>query len=280
MQLYAVMGSPIAHSKSPLIHKAFAQQFNIELTYEKIVVESGKLATALQDFKKRGGCGVNITLPLKEEAYHLVADLTERAKIAKAINTIIFKTKNYQGDNTDGVGLLRDLKNNHKINIKDQRILMIGAGGAARGVLAALLAEQPACLVIANRTNEKAKQLIADFNNQQNLIVSPFQDLRGQEFHIIINATSAGTKGESLHLPSSIAKNAICYDLAYGKSAQPFLAWAKKQGAALCVDGLGMLVEQAAEAFYIWHGKLPDTKEVIEMLLHAERNNGEISYLK
>lgn len=282
MRKYAVMGNPISHSKSPQIHSAFAQQFNIELSYERIVVAQDELANALRIFQSRGGCGVNITLPLKEEAYRLVQEHTARADLAKAVNTIILDSKGsekWQGDNTDGVGLLRDLSNNHQVVMKNKRIVIIGAGGATKGILPTLLAEQPACIVIANRTLEKAENLIANFIDQRNLVSSPFSDLAGQAFDLVINATSASTKGEHFVLPASIAKGSVCYDLAYGRGARPFLNWAQQQGAKMCLDGLGMLVEQAAEAFYVWHGKRPETKPVINMLLHAEHNNVEISGL-
>lgn len=278
MQYYAVMGNPIAHSKSPLIHTAFAQQFKIKLNYEKILVPSGELASALLVFQNRGGNGVNITLPLKEEAYQLVHQHTQRAVLARAVNTIIFNSPGlWLGDNTDGVGLIRDLLNNRHLSVNSKKLLVIGAGGATRGILAALLAEQPRCLVIANRTLEKAEHLVQEFGALGHLFCCHFEALAEHTFDLVINATSASTKGESLKLPFSLPKGAICYDLAYGDNAQPFLSWARECGASQCFDGLGMLVEQAAEAFYGWHGERPDTKPVIEMLLHDNRNSGEIT---
>lgn len=276
MQKYAVMGNPIEHSKSPLIHKAFAQQFHIELTYEKILVPLGGLADAVWAFREKGGCGINITLPLKMEAYQLVSEHTARTEHIKCVNTIIFKENKIVGDSTDGIGLLRDFSH-HQIRLKNKRIIILGAGGAARSILVSLLAEHPASLVIANRTKDKADQLIAEFSSMGNLSSASFQDLQEQTFDLIINATSAGAKGEKLHLPLCLTNNPVCYDLSYGAIAQDFLAWIKSRGAGLCLEGYGMLVEQAAESFYLWHGKRPDTQPVIKMLLQARHNNGEIS---
>ena len=276
-KIYAVMGYPISHSKSPIIHAAFARQFNIDLRYEKIAVESGNLAPALLAFQSRGGNGVNITSPLKNEAYQITPELTKRATIAKAVNTVVFLAEGkWHGDNTDGIGLLHDLVNNHQLVIKDKQIAIIGAGGASRGILATLLTEQPACIIIANRSLETAVTLVSEFSPWGNLKCGRFQDLAHQTFDLVINATSASTKGENLQLPSSLADGAVCYDLAYGNHAKPFLDWAQNHGATQCLDGLGMLLEQAAESFYLWHGKKPNTHPVIEMFLHAEHNNGEI----
>lgn len=269
MKKYAVLGNPIAHSKSPQIHQAFAQQFDIELSYERILVPAGELNNTLQNFQANGGSGVNITLPLKEEAWQLVTERTPRAQKAGAVNTIMFKENNFWfGDNTDGVGLLADLIAHHAA-IENRQILIVGAGGATRSIIEPLLSQKPHSLLIANRTVERAERLVKNFTEANNIAACGLEQLTGQTFDVIINATAAGIKGEVLSLPVNLRQDAVCYDLVYGDAAKPFLNWAKQQGAAQCLDGLGMLIEQAAEAFYLWHGKRPETKTVRELL----RNN-------
>jgi shikimate dehydrogenase len=261
---YAVIGNPIAHSQSPQIHLAFARQFNIELSYQRILAPLTELAATLQQFQQSGGLGANITVPFKMEAAQLVLEKTERADQAGAVNTIKFNDhNNWSGDNTDGLGLLRDLTQNHGLTLMNKQILMIGAGGAAQGILGSLLSVKPAAILIANRTLASAQRLADRFNNN-NCRACALTDLPQQAFDLIINATSAGVKNESLSLPAHLINQTVCYDLAYGTGARPFLTWAKHHGATAYYDGLGMLVEQAAEAFYYWHNVRPETKSVIE----------------
>lgn len=265
---YAVLGNPIAHSKSPKIHQAFAEQFNIELSYERILVPLDGLADTLKQFQQNGGQGVNITVPFKIEAAQLVQQKSERASIAAgAVNTIVFKNDIWFGDNTDGIGLLLDLTQNHGLELTNKNILILGAGGATKGILQPLLSANPTSIIIANRTLATAEQLVTEFNNLSKCTACDLFNLPKQSFDLIINATSAGVKGEPLSLPSYlIDNNTFCYDLAYGTSAQPFLDWAKQHNTKNYCDGLGMLVEQAAEAFYIWHNIRPETKSVIKLL--------------
>lgn len=263
MKKFAVFGNPIAHSKSPQIHEAFAKQFGIELNYERILVEDD-LFTALTAFYKNGGYGANITAPFKEQAFVLMHEITPRVQQAGAINTITFvDADHWRGDNTDGIGLLRDLTQNCQIPIANQNILILGAGGATRSILASLLSANPKQITIANRTLEKAKQLVQIFKSYDNLMACSFAELTAHDFTLIIHATSAGVKGEPIDLPEKMIKNAICYDLTYGQAAQGFLKWAQNKGARMCYDGLGMLVEQAAEGFYVWHQVMPETRSVI-----------------
>jgi len=262
MQKYAVLGNPIAHSLSPEIHQLYAKQFGIQLSYERILVAPGALASALQNFYNQGGCGVNITSPYKTEAFALMHELSEAATKTGAVNTITFLADGrMRGDNTDGIGLVRDLKNNQQVVLAQARIAILGAGGATQGILPTLLAEKPACIVLANRTYAKAEKLAQSYTDE-NLQACTFTDLASQSFDLIINATAAGVQGDSLQLTGNFFKDAVCYDLSYGSKAQEFLTIAKQQGASKCVDGLGMLIEQAAEAFYLWHGLRPDTRAV------------------
>lgn len=264
---FAVMGNPIAHSMSPIIHQAFAEQFNIALQYERILVMPDELQVRINDFQQQNGCGISLTLPLKEIAIQLAAELTPRAKLAGAVNTVVFLSQGkWRGDNTDGVGFVRDLCINYQQSLTNKRILILGAGGAVRGILPPILAEQPQKIVIANRTIDKAQQLVEDFITLGALSSCSFNEYGALPFDLIINATSASTKGEDLPLPQSLVQGAVCYDLAYGKNAQHFLKWANHAGARMCIDGTGMLVEQAAEQFYIWHKQRPETTSVIRMI--------------
>lgn len=264
MKKYAVMGNPIAHSKSPEIHQAFARQFNIEIEYQRILVPINGLASALKKFSAEGGSGVNITLPFKEDAFALMQEVGEVARQAQAVNTISFLEHGLmRGDNTDGIGLIRDLI--HKqVLVKNQEVAMIGAGGAARGVIGMIINQQPKRIILINRTREKAKAIQQKYAEFSNLEICSLEDIPHQKFDLVINTTSAGTKGEELNLPEFLVKEAICYDLAYGEAAKPFLNWAKNLGARNCFNGWGMLVEQAAESFYIWHGKRPNTSNCRE----------------
>lgn len=273
---YAVMGNPIKHSKSPQIHSLFASQTNQSIKYTAIQVDTGGFKQAVGNFAAHKGKGLNITVPFKEEAWALVDERSERAERAGAINTIKLIDGKLFGDNTDGIGLVNDLKNNYKIELSGKRILVMGAGGAARGVLAPLLSEKPKNIVIVNRTQSKAKDLAAHFNTLGSISGCGYEDLAngdltddnlsGQQFDIIINATAASLQGELPPLPDNlVAVDGCCYDMMYGQIT-PFMQWAEAQGVAIIADGLGMLVEQAAESFYIWRGVRPDTLPVLEQL--------------
>lgn len=269
---YAVFGNPIAHSKSPVIHAAFGQQTGQDIAYERQCVEEGHFAEAARDFFAAGGCGLNITVPFKLDAFAFSDQLTERAKHAGAVNTLKkLPDGTLLGDNTDGAGLLCDITKNLGWQVAGKRVLVLGAGGAVRGVIAPLLAENPQRVVIANRTLAKAEELVKLFNSGKNAIdskvlrASSFQ-IHARPFDIVINGTSASLGGEMLELsPSILAPGACCYDMMYGKELTPFLQWAQQHGARVA-DGLGMLVEQAAESFYLWRGVRPVTGVVMESL--------------
>lgn len=264
---YAVMGNPITHSKSPRIHTLFAQQTGQRLEYSAIQVDVGGFSQAVGQFDANGGKGLNITVPFKQEAWQRVTERSERAERAGAVNTIKFDGDRLIGDNTDGVGLVNDLTINNQIEIKAKRILLMGAGGAARGVLAPLLAQQTALVVIANRTVDKAVELATAFTDLGHIKGVGYDDLVDMQFDIIINATAASLQGKLPPLPQSIlAEEACCYDMMYGAEPTPFMQWAIEQGAVKVLDGLGMLVEQAAESFLIWRGIRPDSSAIIKTL--------------
>jgi len=265
---YAVMGNPIVHSKSPEIHLAFAHQTGHILNYQSIYVPVGKFDFAIRLFQQRGGKGLNITLPFKHDAHNLSVNMTHRAKTAAAVNTIKFNEGGViEGDNTDGVGLVRDLHRN-SIQLADMRILILGAGGAVSGILSPLLEQQPESITIANRTRAKAESLVSLHHSAKNLNVSGLAELEELgSFDMVINAISSGLNGELPVLPESIIdENCICYDMVYGNAETVFVSWSKSRGAKMALDGLGMLVEQAAESFYIWRGVRPETASVINML--------------
>lgn len=265
---YAVMGYPVAHSRSPVIHRLFAVQTDQNLQYELLEVPPRELESAIRQFERTGGKGLNITLPHKSEVTRLVDDMSERASTAGAINTVIFRDKEIYGDNTDGVGLIRDLKSNLEIEIEGANILILGAGGATRGIVSPLLDEKPEAIVIANRTVDKATALAEHFSAQGPVSAISFKNVRTPpDFDLIINATSAGVKGETPPYPeNAISDKTICYDLSYSMRATPFSSWAKEHGAASSYMGWGMLVEQAAESFYLWRGVRPDTAAVLKQI--------------
>ena len=265
---YAVMGNPVAHSKSPLIHTQFAKQTGESLVYEAIWVAPGALARALSDFQAAGGMGLNITLPYKEEAFALAEVRSSRAEQAAAVNTLWFENDGRRhGDNTDGIGLIRDLCQNHGVSLTGERVLLLGAGGAARGVLGPLLEARPRQLVCANRTGARAQELAVRFVEQGPVQARSLAQLDGLEFDLIINATSTSLKGEVLTLPEGILlPGGVCYDMVYGDESRAFVRWGQAHGAAKSVDGLGMLVEQAAESFYRWRGVRPVTEPIIRAL--------------
>lgn len=265
---YAVFGHPIGHSQSPRIHTLFAEQTGQRLRYTAEDVPPDRFATAVDAFFQAGGRGLNCTVPLKELAFRRADTLSERARRARAVNTLAWRPDGtLHGDNTDGVGLVRDLTRNLGLSLAGQRLLLLGAGGASRGILEPLLAEQPAGLVIANRTADKAIQLAREFSDLGPVTGGGLPDLLGHSFDVILNATAASLSGELPDLSEGLlAPDGCCYDLAYGKAPTPFVRWGQRQGARLSVDGLGMLVEQAAEAFLLWRGLRPDTRAVIRTL--------------
>ena len=265
---FAVMGSPVAHSKSPRIHTLFAHQFKHRIEYTAIEVDPGGFAQALAQFRAAGGRGLNVTVPFKLDAFRLADHLSDRAKLAGAVNTIRFEPDGTVfGDNTDGAGLVHDLTKNLEVAIKDKKVLVLGAGGAVRGVLAPLLKHHPALLVIANRTVSKGKELAEEFAHFGKIEACGFNELKGKRFDIVINGTAASLKGEVPPLPENLfANHALAYDMMYGDKATPFMDWAALHGAERIADGLGMLVEQAAESYLVWHGVRPETKSVIAAL--------------
>lgn len=272
MDRYAVMGNPVAHSKSPRIHTLFARQTGQQLQYEAIRVESGQLAAAVDDFLAAGGKGLNITVPLKEEAWSLAQSRSSRAERAGAVNTLVLEPSgNHFGDNTDGTGLVRDLLHNHGRTLLQKRLLLVGAGGAARGVIEPLLQEKPSLLVIANRTVEKAVELARLFCDRGHTEGCGLDDVAGQHFDLIINATAASLAGQVPALPDSVVTmDSCCYDMMYADRPTAFMVWAQQRGAACCLDGLGMLVEQAAESFYLWRAIRPDTRPVMQQLRNPD----------
>lgn len=271
MDRYGIMGNPIQHSKSPIIHRLFAEQTGQQIQYSPMLVDLNGLAEALEQFQAEGGKGVNITLPFKHRAFTLVDAMTERAQKAEAINTIKFNEDGTRfGDNTDGIGLIKDLKVNQGFTIKNTRVLILGAGGAVRGILDAILTEKPKEVVITNRTESKADALAEDFADAGNVQACPLDLLENNSFDLVINGTSASLQGEMLDLPGSILKEgALCYDMVYGRGMTPFLRWAKEQGSEYCLTGIGMLVEQAAESFALWRNVKPNTKPVLAALAES-----------
>jgi len=271
---YAVIGNPVAHSQSPAIHQAFALQTAQDIEYVRVLAPLEGFTETVRNMIATGFKGANVTVPFKFEAYALAEHLTERAMDAGAVNTLVFGQDGIVGDNTDGAGLVRDIQNNLGISIAGKRVLLIGAGGAAEGVLHPLLAQQPAMLVIANRSLDKALSMVKKVEAQGDFqLVSvtahAFDDLHGQSFDIVINATSAGLSETKLPLPEDMfAKGSLAYDMMYGRETQ-FMTFAREHGAAIVTDGLGMLVEQAAEAFYVWRKVYPDTAPVIKSLINT-----------
>lgn len=271
---YAVFGHPIAHSKSPRIHALFAAQTGQDLVYDAVLAPVDGFAQKILADAVLGLKGANVTVPFKEEAFRLATRRTARAERAGAVNTLSFGAAGILGDNTDGAGLVRDLRINHGVTIKNRRVLVVGAGGAVRGVLAPLLAEAPAALRIANRTADKAAGLAAAFADLGAVDGGGFDELRGRSFDLVINGSSASLSGELPALPAGVfAPGSSAYDMMYGQGETPFLAFAREQGAERRCDGLGMLVEQAAEAFYVWRGVRPATVPVLA-LLRAELAGG------
>jgi shikimate dehydrogenase len=270
---YAVFGSPIKHSKSPRIHQLFAEQTQQALEYTAKEVTSERFKESVVAFFAKGGKGLNCTLPLKELAWAFADLTTKRAELSRAVNTLIIQDDDrILGDNTDGCGLITDLTVNHDLALTKSRILILGAGGACRGILAPILEHSPHQLVLANRTQQKASDLAAEFCIFGDIDGCGFADLKGQQFDLIINATSASLADEMLPLQDDLlTPGGVCYDLAYGNRATAFVRWGVEHNAKKSLDGLGMLVEQAAEAFFLWRSVRPQTKPVIDAL-NAARN--------
>ena len=262
---YAVFGNPIAHSKSPLIHAAFARQTGQDMDYTAILAPVDGFREAIAAFRAGGGMGANVTVPFKEQAYELAERRTDRAQAAGAVNTLDFRDGAMVGDNTDGIGLVRDLTRNLGLDLGGKRILLMGAGGAARGVVLPLLDQAPAELFIANRTAVKAEELVQRFRDKGHVAGGGYEGLEGRNFDVVINATAASLGGELPPLPEEVfTAGALAYDMMYGRDT-PFMAFSRARGARVA-DGLGMLVEQAAEAFQVWRGVRPDTAPVIAAL--------------
>ena len=264
---YAVFGNPIGHSKSPLIHAAFARQTGQDIDYRALEAPLDGFAAALDAFVAQGGRGANVTVPFKQQAYALASRRTPRAELAGAVNTLVCDGGQIVGDNTDGCGLLRDITVNLAVAVAGRRLLLLGAGGAARGVVGPLLEAQPRSLTIANRTPATAVALAERFAALGPVDAGGYEPLAGRSFDIVIDATSAGLSAAVPPLPPGLfAAGSLAYTLVYGAGASAFLEFARAHGAACVADGLGMLVEQAAESFLIWRGVLPDTRPVMGML--------------
>ncbi|OZS41696.1 shikimate dehydrogenase [Photobacterium sanguinicancri] len=263
MDQYVVFGNPITQSKSPFIHTLFARQTAQDMVYHAEQPDRDGFTVAADRFFAQGGRGCNITAPFKEEAFQYAQQLTERARLAGAVNTLKKLDDGViLGDNTDGEGLVQDLLQ-HQVPLKGKRILLVGAGGAARGVILPLLAQQPAEVVVANRTEAKAQQLAALFSSYGTIASQAIDELDGLTFDIIINSTSAGLSGQLPSLPHSLISSQVtCYDMVYSTQTTTFNQWAKDLGAHRTLDGLGMLVGQAAESFMLWRGLRPSAKQV------------------
>lgn len=268
MDSYAVIGNPVSHSKSPQIHAAFAKQTHQNMSYIAIEAPIEGFAETLKEFEAAGGKGCNVTLPFKEEAYKIATHHSDLVKQSGAANTLVFRKNNeVYADSTDGLGLVQDIINNHHYSFRQKSILIVGAGGVVKCIAGPILAQAPAQLFIANRTPEKAVAIAKQFKMHGNIKGFGLHDIPEEPFDLIINATSASLTG---HIPNIsnklLGSHTWCYDLFYSDEPTAFLKWAKNLGVEKCVDGLGMLVEQAAAAFYLWRGVYPETKPVIEML--------------
>ncbi len=262
---FAVIGDPVEHSLSPKIHNLFAKQHGNQIEYEKIRVTKGLFAAFVEDFFSNRGAGLNITLPLKAEAFKIADTLDEDSKSCQAVNTLKPVNGKLSGFNTDGVGFLTDLEAWHGIAVKDKRILLLGSGGAAKGIVRPLLSREPKTLVIANRTLASARALADQLNSENFIGIEGLglddTQLMKKRFDIIINATSAGHNNSEMPIDEDFLEDAICYDLSYGPAAS-FFRWAESSGAKRSIDGLGMLIEQAAKSYEIWTGFSPNTESV------------------
>jgi len=268
---YAVFGNPIKHSKSPAIHAAFAAQNGQDMQYRAVRVAEDGFERAASNFFSEGGCGLNITVPFKQDAFQFAARLSERAQRAGAVNTLSLAADGViEGDNTDGIGLVRDMVANLGWVVQGLRVLIIGAGGAVRGVLEPLLRERPREMLIVNRTAERAEQLAREFIDLGALEGGGYELIGERQFDLVINASSAGLSGEMPDLPPTLlTERSCCYDMVYGAEPTPFMRWAAHHAAWAVADGLGMLVEQAAQSFYIWRHVRPETRPVINQIREA-----------
>ena len=265
---YALFGHPVSHSWSPFIHGLFARQFDRVVDYKLCDVDSTTFRGAVIDFFVEGGSGANVTLPHKLAAAEIVNELSARAERARAVNTIIRRSPTeLLGDNTDGTGLVTDLVSNLGVTLSGSRLLVLGAGGAVRGVLAPLLEQEPREIRIANRTSERAIRLRDEFSDLGEVSASSFDDVDDQPWDIVINATAASLAGEVPALPPrAIGRDTVCYDMAYGRGDTAFMRWAAERGSSRSYKGWGMLVEQAAESYRLWHGVRPATRPVLDAL--------------
>lgn len=271
MDRYAVIGYPVAHSKSPFIHAAFARQTGQKLSYEAVEIAPAALTEMLQQMHAEPYAGLNVTLPHKVAVASLCEAVSERARLAGAVNTLVRTATGWTGDNTDGAGFVHDLQVNLGVAIAGKRVLLLGAGGAARGLIAPILAEKPSELAVSNRNPWKPEELAEQFKALGPIVPRTHLSLKGDRYDLVINATSAGHANTMPRLPGQIlAEGGVCYDLSYGAAAEPFCTWARAQGAALQADGLGLLVEQAAAAFDLWRGVRPDTAPVLAALRTPE----------
>lgn len=265
MNKYLVYGNPIAQSKSPFIHQMFADQTGQNLSYDRHCSSMESFVEDVNSFFKSGGVGANVTAPFKELARSICDSLSDRAKEAGAVNTLCYLEGKIHGDNTDGVGLVQDIIR-HGVDINGSNILLLGAGGAVKGVILPILEQSPDKLHIANRTVSKAEMLQQQFGEDK-ITVSSFEDIPSTEYDLIINATSAGLSGQMPDLPARIVSiDTVCYDMVYGTDLTPFLLWSQTHNAKQVIDGLGMLVGQAAESFYQWRGVQPDISPVLAAL--------------
>ena len=264
---YAVMGHPINHSKSPFIHRRFAAETGEPVAYDALHIEPGGFREAVERFRAEGGRGLNVTIPFKEEAFALSSRRSGRAERAGAVNTLWFEGTEVCGDNTDGVGLVRDLTRNLAVELEARSVLLLGAGGAARGVIGPLLDELPRRLVIANRTPSRAVELARRFAEQGPVSAVALDALAADAFDVVVNATASSLAGDLPPLPQgTLRAGGVAYDTAYAAQPTPFVHWGAGEGAAVATDGLGMLVEQAAESFRLWRGREPRTRPVIDAL--------------
>lgn len=268
MDRYAVFGNPVKHSKSPQIHTIFSRQTGQQLQYRAQRVAPGEFAAAATQFFDQGGRGLNVTVPFKIDAFEFATHCSDRARRAGAVNTLtVQRDGSILGDNTDGVGLVHDLCENLGWAVADRRLLILGAGGAVRGILEPLLQRQPDLLVIANRTVSRAQELAREFGDLGDVRACSYDALNGSQYDVVINATSTGLQGELPPLPEHLlTERGCCYDLVYGSAPTPFMRWAARHAAWAVADGLGMLVEQAAESFHIWRGVRPNTRPVIDQM--------------
>jgi shikimate dehydrogenase len=266
--LFGLIGHPVSHSRSPVIHDLFAEQMGIAIRYELYDVLPKNFEKAVRRFAAAGGSGLNVTVPHKLAAFHMADEATPRATIAEAVNTVRIEGRRILGDNTDGAGLVYDLTVNNEIALGDIRILIVGAGGAVRGVLGPLLEQSPREIVIVNRTPERAADLASHFGSLGPVEACGYDTLRAEPFDLVIHATSAGIEGSSPPVPREcVTDGTICYDMFYALTDTPFTRWSREAGSERILQGWGMLIEQAAESFLFWHGQRPDSRAILAEIL-------------